>query len=168
MIRKTLLAAAIALSFIATPALALTQFFHTESGQWSIEGYRGEKNFCSAKSYWQNGSYVSLFNMRGSDKFSFIVHNTEWNIDGQLNVFYDSSMVFKGKAGIIVGDSPFELLDSQTIAFRDMSGVFLENWIKFRTLQIIMPNNISNFEIGLIGTADATSAFIHCIDNLNN
>lgn len=168
MIRKTLLAAAIALGLIATPALALTQFFEMKSGQWSIEGYKGEKNFCSAKSYWQNGSYVSLFNMRGSDKFSFIVHNTNWNINGNLGVFYDGSMIFKGNAGVSVGDSPFELLDSQTVAFRDMSGTFLENWIKFRNLQIIMPNDIPNMDIGLVGTADATSAFIHCIDNLNN
>lgn len=168
MIRKTLLAAAVALGLIATPALALNQFYHVEAGQWSIEGYTGEKNFCSAKSYWQNGSYVSLFTMRGSDTFSFIVHNTDWYMNGNIGQFYDGKMVFTGKAGADGGPAPFELLDEQTIAFRDMTTAFLENWIKYRNLEIVMPNDIPNMLVGLSGTSAVTNAFIDCIDHLNN
>jgi hypothetical protein len=168
MIRKTLLAAAIALGLIATPALALNQFYHVQSGQWSIEGYTGEKNFCSAKSYWPNGSYVSLFNMRGSDKFSFIIHNEEWFMNGNVGEYYEGKMVFTGKIGSETGTAPFEYLDPQTIAFRGMTADFIESWIKYRTLEIVMPNDIQNLSIGLSGTSDATNAFVDCIEHLNN
>lgn len=166
--RKTLLAAVAAITLLATPALAaLDQFYHVQSGQWSIEGYTGDKNFCSAKTYWQNGSYVSLFNMKGSGSFSFIVHDTEWNLNGDIGSYYDAQMRFAGRIGVDSGNAPFELLDSQTIAFRDMTSTFIENWIKYRELTIIMPNDIPNLTIGLSGTADATVAFVDCIDHLN-
>lgn len=168
MIRKSILASIVALGLIATPALALSQFFHVQSGQWSIEGYSGEKNFCSAKSYWQNGSYVSLFIMRGSNTMSLIVHNTEWYLNGNIGEYYNGKIVFTGKIGTDSGTAPFELLDSQTIAFRDVTNSFLENWIKYRTMKIVMPNNIPNLNIGLSGTAAATEAFVVCVEHLNS
>lgn len=168
MFKKNLLAAAIALGLLATPALALNQFYHVEAGQWSIEGYTGEKNFCSAKSYWPNGSYVSLFNMRGSDTFSFIVHNEDWFMNGNQGQFYQGEMIFTGKAGRDSGGAPFEFMDPQTIAFREITREFLTNWIKYRNLEIVMPNDIPNLSVGLSGTAAVTNAFIDCIEHLNN
>lgn len=167
--RKTLLAAVAAITLLATPALAaLNQFYHVQSGQWSIEGYTGDKNFCSAKTYWQNGSYVSLFVMRNSETFSLIVHNAEWDLLGQPGVFYDGTMVFTGQAGLRVLDGRFEMLDSQTIAFRDMTRSFLRSWIDFRDMKIDLGSGIPTMLVGLSGTADATSAYIACIDYLNN
>lgn len=167
MIRKTLISAIVALGLLVTPALALSKFYQVQSGQWAIEGYTGEKNFCSAKTYWDNGSYVSLFVMRNSETFSLIVHNAEWDLLGEPGVFYDGTMVFTGQAGLRVLDGQFEMLDSRTIAFRDMTRSFLRSWIDFRNMKIDLGSGISPMHVGLIGTSDATIAFVDCIDRLN-
>jgi len=167
MIRKTLIAAAAAIALLATPAYALTQFYDWSSGQWRIEGYYGKKEFCSAKTYWDNGSYVSLFNMRGSDIFSLYVHNVAWDMAGDYGAYYDGIISFDGRAGSGGGPMSFELKDPQTIIIRNLTNDFLRNWIEFREMTIIMPNGISDMRVGLVGTADAVNAFANCIDMLN-
>lgn len=167
MIRKTLLAAALALSLITTPALALSQFYQGNSGQWTIEGYTGGKNFCSAKTYWDGGaSYMSLFNMRGSDVFSLMIHNEEWNI-GDPRGLYDLNVFFSGSAGADTMPGTYELKDSQTIVIRDLTDAFLINWVQYRTMVLQMPGNIQSFRIGLIGTSDSVDMFSECIEMLN-
>ena len=168
MIKKIFISAAIAIGIMSSPALALEQFYHHEVGQWAIEGFTGEKNFCSAKTYWPTDSYMSLFNMKGSDELALYVHNSDWNISGDYGSYYQGKITFTGRAGYDDGGAPFELQDSQTIIFRNLTQEFLVNWVKYRNMKIVMPNDIPDITVGLVGTAAATEAYIDCIDHLNN
>lgn len=167
MFRKTLLAAVAALTLFATPAFALNQFYDVTSGNWKIEGYTGEKNFCSAKTFWADGSYVSLFNMRGSNTFSLYVHNKDWDIAGDFGSTYSGRMEFTGSAGSDQGTMQFELKDSKTIIVRNLTDSFLRNWIIYRTMIIVMPNDIPNMAMDLTGTSSLVNSFNDCIDHLN-
>lgn len=168
MIKKSLVGAAIALGLIVTPAMAsLNQFYHAISGQWSIEGYVGSKNFCAAKLYYTDDSYVSIFNMQGTKIVSMMVHNTDWDIVGDKNVTYLGYINFNGKIGNKSNSAFFELKDSQTIVFRDLTETFLDNWMNYRTMTIVMPSSIGNLEVPLRGTGDIVPNFAECIDILN-
>jgi hypothetical protein len=168
MIMKTLLGAVLGVTMLATPALALEQFYNVESGQWRIEGYTGEKNFCSAKTYWQNESYVSLFVLKNAKEAGLYVHNTDWNLDGDFGTYYSGTIVFSGSRGITSGKMDFELVDPQTIILRGLKDKFLNDWVDYRTMKLVMPNNIPSMTIGLTGTAAATSAFVECLEILES
>lgn len=165
---KKLIAAVLALALSITPAFALTQFYEVKSGQWSIEGFVGEKNFCSAKTYWENQSYVSLFILKGDNKVNLMVHNTDWVINGDYGSNYTGRLLFRGKAGTTGGEATFELMDPQTIVIRDVTDRFLSDWIKYREMVIVMPNDIPNMVIGLSGTAASTEAILECLNLLNS
>lgn len=163
---KKLTAAALGLALMITPAFALSQFYKGDSGQWTIEGYTGGKNFCSAKTYWGSGSYMSLFNMRGSGTFSLMIHNEDWNI-GDPDGLYPLDVEFSGSAGYESMPGSYELKDNQTIVIRDLTNAFIANWIQYRTMTLRMPGNIPSFRVGLIGTSDSVDMFNECIDMLN-
>lgn len=166
MFRKTI-GAVLGLALMITPAFALSQFYQGNSGQWTIEGYTGGKNFCSAKTYWDGGaSYMSLFNMQGSDVFSLMIHNEDWYI-GDSRGLYDLVVEFNGAAGYDAMPGTYELKDRQTIIIRDLTEAFLINWIKYREMTLVMPGNIQSFRIGLIGTSDSVDMFSECIEMLN-
>ena len=164
---KKLIASVLALGLMISPAFALNQFFQVNSGQWSIEGYTGDKDFCSAKTYWNDGSYVSLFNMRNSDTFSLYVHNKDWNMNGDIGSYYSGDVYFEGSAGRQKLYVEFELKDSQTIVLRNLTDAFINSWVEYREMTIIMPNDIPNMSMGLTGTRDSIDAFVSCIDILN-
>ena len=166
---KRIAAMALGAAMMITPAMAdLNQFYKGSSGQWSIEGYYGDKNFCAAKTYWDNGnSYMSLFNMEGSDVISLYIHNDSWNIRGDYGSTYDGATSFSGNAGSDYLTGAFELKDRNTIIFRNLTDEFLTDWIKFRTLTVDMPNNVPDFTIGLVGTRDSVDMLAECIQMLN-
>lgn len=163
-----LLGIVLALIMSITPAFALSQFYEVKSGQWSIEGFTGEQNFCSAKTYWQNQSYVSLFIMKNGGGISLYVHNTEWALDGDYGAYYSGNMVFRGSAGITSGKVDFELKDPQTIIIRNVSDRFLKDWIIYREMVLVMPNDIPDMVVGLTGTAASTDALVECLEILNS
>lgn len=165
---KKLIGAMLALALSITPAFALSQFYDVKSGQWSIEGFTGEKNFCSAKTYWDNNSYVSMFIMKGENKINLYVHNTEWAINGDYGKYYTGDLVFRGSAGVTSGEVNFELKDPQTIIVRDVTDKFLNDWIVYREMVIVMPNDIPDMIVGLSGTAASTEAIVECLDILNS
>lgn len=162
--------AAIALAISSSTAYAgLTQFYQRELGQWTIEGYRGDKEFCSAKTYWTDGSYASLFVLRKSDEISLYLHNSGWNIGDPSGVYkeYVATIHFTGTAGMDSGTITYELVDSQTVVLRNVNDQFLDNWVRYRTMEIVMPGNIGRMTIGLSGTSDLVPAFVDCVTKLN-
>ena len=168
---KKLAAAALGLALTITPAFALNQFYSQKIGQWSIEGYTGEKNFCSAKTYWvaDNGgqSYMSMFNMQGTQAFSLMIHNEDWSMMGQTGVVYPIDIDFSGQAGFNTLHGNFELKDSQTIIVRNLTGAFLDDWIKYRIMRVNMPGGIPSLAVGLGGTSDAVYGLAQCVKALN-
>jgi hypothetical protein len=167
-ITSLIAAATLAISTIAAYA-ELTQFYQRELGQWTIEGYRGDKNFCSAKTYWPNGSYASLFIIKGSDELSLYLHNKEWNISDPAGAYkeYQATIHFTGSTGMDSGTITYELVDNQTVVLRNVNDKFLDNWVRFRTMEIVMPGNIGRMTMGLTGTRDLVPAFVDCVEYLN-
>ena len=170
---KSILTSMIAAITLVMSSLAahadLYQFYQRDLGQWTIEGYRGDKNFCSAKTYWPNGSYASLFVMKGSDQLSLYLHNNDWKIGDPAGMYkeYEATVHFSGAAGMDSGTISYELIDNQTVVLRNVNDKFLNNWVLYRTMEIVMPGNIGRMIIGLDGTRDLTLAYVDCITKLN-
>ena len=164
---KKITAAALGLALMITPAFALEQFYNVKSGQWSIEGYRGEKNFCSAKTYWYGPdggeSYMSLFNMKGTQTLSLMIHNTAWNMVGDRGSLYNTNVTFEGSAGNNILTGQFELYDYQTIIFRNITEAFLNDWITYRYMTVEMPGGIRGLKVGLTGTSVAEGELAACV-----
>lgn len=170
---KPLITSLIAAAMLSTSAIAahaeLTQFYQRELGQWTIEGYRGDKSFCSAKTYWPNGSYASLFVVRNSDQISLYLHNTDWNIGDPAGMYkeYVATVYFTGNAGMDSGTISYELIDNQTVVLRNVNDQFLDNWVRFRSMEIVMPGTIGRMAIGLDGTQGLIPAYVDCVTKLN-
>ena len=62
----------------------------------------------------------------------------------------------------------FELVDPQTIILRGLKEKFLNDWVDYRTMKLVMPNGIPSMTIGLTGTADATASFVECLEILES
>ena len=172
-INKFLAVLALILSF-CLPAAAQAgsaQFFQKEIGQWTIEGYRGEVEYCNAKTYWPNGSYAALVVAKGDPNMSLLLHNKEWNIGDPSGTLpeYAATIHFLGRQnGRDTGTISYELIDSQTIMLGNVNEKFIDNWINYASMEVVMPGNIGRMSIGLGGTRDLVPAFLECIDQLNS
>lgn len=165
----TIVAALFSTAIITNSAhAALEQFYNREIGQWNIEGFRGDLDFCSAKTYWNNGSYISLYSIKNQNNLSLYVHNTDWNISDPTGQFaeYLATIHFSGQTGRDSGTIEYELVDNQTVILRNVNNKFIENWVLFSQMEIVMPGNIGRMLVGLDGTRDLTPAFVECIEIL--
>lgn len=167
---KTILLASAISAFLATTASAeLNQFYSKQLGQWTVEGFNGDIDFCSAKTYWDNGSYISLFSVKNQNTMSLYVYNTDWNITDPTGRFveYKATIHFSGNSnGRDSGTIDYELVDNQTVILLDVNSKFIENWISYSQMEIVMPGNIGRMLVGLDGTRDLTPAFAECIEIL--
>lgn len=167
---KTISTILLAITFLSVNASAnTTKFYNKDVGQWTIEGYRGDPEFCSAKTFWDNGSYMSLFSVKNEKQMGLYIHNKEWNISDPTGFFpeYVATIHFFGKQnGRDSGTIEYELIDNQTIILRNVNEQFIKNWIIFAQMEIVMPGNIGRMSVGLNGTRELTPAFVECIEIL--
>lgn len=171
-ITKFLAVLAIILSFCIPAAVQAggTRFFQKEIGQWTIEGYRGEVEYCNAKTYWPNGSYAALVVAKGDPNMSLYLHNKDWNIgdpSGTLPEYVATIHFFSNNNGRDSGTIKYELIDSQTVILVNVNDKFIDNWVNYASMEIVMPGTIGRMSIGLGGTRDLVPAFVECIDQLN-
>lgn len=164
--RKIMTAAVMSLALLTTTAYA-DQFYKKDAGQWTVEGFKGETNFCSASTFWPNDSYVSFF-VTDQKQANILVHNTEWNIGDPTGHFngYKATIRFFGKYPSEQGTIDYNLTDAQTVLLQDVNVEFLKDWTKFDAMVIIMPGDISQMSVGLDGTNVAVSLMGECLDQL--
>lgn len=153
-----------------TVSAATNQFFQQQVGQWSVEGYYGDNNYCTVKTYWDNGSFISVFNTKNSNEISIYIYNTQWNIGDPSGTdpAYTSTIHFlSNKYGRTSGTISYELIDSQTVILRNINDNFLKDWIAYDAMEIVMPGDIGRIQVGLSGTKAILPVFADCIDKLN-
>lgn len=164
--KKLLIGACMSLMLMVGAAQA-EQFYDQNTGQWTVEGYRGDTNYCAASTFWDNGSYVTFF-VTDKDVASIIVHNTQWNIGDPIGYFngYTATLRFFGKYPSEQGTINYELKDTQTVILHNVNSEFLNDWIKFEAMNIVMPGDIGQLTVGLAGTKDAVAYMGDCLNRL--
>lgn len=165
--KKLLIGACMTLMVMAGAAQA-AQFYHQDSGQWTVEGFRGEDNYCAASTFWDNGSYVTFY-VTDNNVANIIVHNTEWNIGDPVGYYngYTATLKFFGKYPSEQGTIDYNLRDAQTVILENVNTEFLKDWTRFEAMNIVMPGDIGQMTVGLAGTKDAVSYLGECLNQLS-
>lgn len=164
---KTILAIIGSLMIMVSTAFAETPFFNHESGQWTIEGYRGDMNYCSASTFWDDGSFLTFF-VTDKDEAHIVVYNKKWNIIDPVGHFpeYQATIRFFGDYPAKQGTIDYDLKDNQTVVLTNVNTKFLDNWIKYQVMVLVMPGDIGEMKIGLSGTKDAVGLMGDCLNQL--
>lgn len=165
--KKFLVGVCVSLMLMAGSAYA-EQFYDQNSGQWTVEGFRGESNYCAASTFWDDGSYFTFF-VTDNEQASVIVHNKKWNIGDPIGHFkgYLATLRFFGKYPSEQGTIEYNLRDTQTIVFPNVNMEFLKDWTRFDAMNLIMPGDIDHMTIGLDGTKNAVILMGDCLNNLS-
>lgn len=166
--KKFLVGACMSLMLMVGAAQAEQQFYQQNAGQWSVEGFRGDMNYCAASTFWDNGSYITFF-VTDKDVASILIHNTEWNIGDPLGYYsgYTATLRFFGKYPSEQGTIDYELKDAKTVLLANVNTKFLNDWSRFEVMNVIMPGDIGQMEVGLGGTKYAVNLMGDCLNQLS-
>jgi Phr family secreted Rap phosphatase inhibitor len=170
--KKMLLGTIVSLALLSGVAYSQTDenFFRKESGQWTVEGIKAEGlTVCAATTFWANGSYVTFY-INSKDEANILAHNTEWNIADPVGFYkgYTATLNFFGKYEPDTGTIDYTLIDNQTIGFKGVNTTFLESWMKYDVMVIIMPGDIKDMKVGLGGTKEVTAYMGECLNIMKN
>jgi hypothetical protein len=166
--KKLLLGVAVSVMLLTGAAHAQQQFYKQDAGQWTVEGFRGDMNYCAASTFWDNGSYITFF-VTDKDVANILIHNKDWNIGDPVGYFkgYTATLRFFGKYPSEQGTIEYELKDAQTVLLPNVNIEFLKDWSRFDVMNVIMPGDISQMEVGLGGTNSAVSLLGECLNQLS-
>ncbi len=165
--KKFLVGVCLSLMMMAGAAHA-EQFYNQDSGQWTVEGFRGDLNYCAASTFWEDGSYFTFY-VTDNETANVIVHNKSWNIADPIGNFkgYTATLRFFGKYPSEQGTIDYDLRDAQTIVLPNVNVEFLNDWTKFDAMNLIMPGDIGHMTIGLEGTKSAVGLMGDCLNQLD-
>lgn len=143
-----------------------SKFYQQDAGQWTVEGLNdGNAPFCVASTFYDNGTFVSLF-ITSDNKVHLLVHDTEWNIADPVGSFkgYTATFTFfSSNTDPDRGVADYLLKDNQTILFTGISTEFLKSWIKYDVLTISMPGDITKLDVGLSGSKQVVVLLTECM-----
>jgi hypothetical protein len=167
--KKIIVALALLLAF-TMPVATQEAFFAKQAGPWDIEGVpsHGPKNAaCGAKYQFGDGSTFVLYSDLIDGELYAIVYNVAWNL--QPNPQNAPSTVlrmnFHAKGKFVEGKmANYLALDKGTIAIPNiLFQVFLPPFTEHDRLELVMPGDIPNAVIPLVGSMEAVKTLIECV-----
>lgn len=177
MLRKNfILAAAAALTLTASPTLAQQQqpprsFFSevVTPGTFSVYGNAKDASInrnptCFIENRWRDGSIFQLSLDLGTNEMWIYFKNLSWNI-GDAPAEYTGNLTFR-KNGRVVDGAPifYDLVNKNTIVLRNINKeLFLKSFSENDLMVFVMPGNISNAELSLLGSATALETLRQCV-----
>jgi outer membrane protein assembly factor BamB len=166
---KTIGAAAIALSLMATGAMADGRFFERETSGWSVYGRIGDNSGqnnrrCLAEYSWQDGSFVQVIKDLADGEIYIYFKNNTWNISDAVKREYRMAIEMTGRSGKVRDSFRYILLSKNSIVIPNLDVSVLYQFVDKGTMFFRMPGNIPDAKVTLAGTQEAIVAVSECIE----
>lgn len=176
---KKLLLISTMIATLTTSCLAESRiFFEKQIGQnlndigsWRIAGRTGDSKYnaaCSVMTSWNDGSAFYFVRDLIDGEVYIEFKNNNWNVSDPKGT-YNARINFKYSNNSVQGaDVPFDLINKNTVMFRNLNKDFTKNFFGAIKLDIIMPGTIPNAFVPLAKTREALGLLSQCIDASKN
>lgn len=168
---KKLLLSIATMFMLVTPTLA-DNFYSSSSGQWAVFGHTGSEDLnpaCVMRTSWNDGSRMYIIQDLADGELYIYFENMKWNITGPYNKEHEMEIKFFSGQSVKALKASFNLTTNNNIHIRGIKhDMFLDPFVIADRMEFIMPGNIPDATIGLIGTRDAVEYLKGCVRMSNN
>lgn len=155
---------------MTTPVVANDgyEFYSNDIGFWHAGGYSGDPNLnpaCYLETSWDDGSTFQVIKDLETGEFYIYIKNNQWNISDKPGDYSGIRInIDQADGNVIGGDFNYYLINKNTLVIPAITvDNFLPPFLNGTKLNLVMPGDISNAEVGLDNIIPAMQEMSNCI-----